>query len=77
MNVEEILNRIYDSEINFKIETFWDGGFDFFLGSKMNGFEAESNFRTIKEGVYWLTSEILKHYPNSDFSKWFKIQEEN
>jgi len=35
----ETLQAMYDSEINFSISTFWDGGFDWKLGDAMNGFK--------------------------------------
>ena len=28
-HLEEIIQRLYDSEINLTITTLWDGGFDF------------------------------------------------
>lgn len=34
---------IYDSEINIRISTFWDGGYDLKLGDYMNGYKAETN----------------------------------
>lgn len=57
-----ILQAIYDEEINFSITTFWDGGFDFKLGDKQNGFKAEETFYTFAEGVHWLRSQVYIHY---------------
>ena len=34
-HLEEILQRLYDSEINLTITMLWDGGFDFALASYM------------------------------------------
>jgi len=39
---EELIHRIYDSEINFKIQCFWDTGFDVYLGDELNGFKDKS-----------------------------------
>jgi hypothetical protein len=33
-----ILQRLYDSEINFEVSCFWDAGFDVRLGDAVNGF---------------------------------------
>ena len=35
LHFEEVLQRLYDSEINITITTLWDGGFDFALASYM------------------------------------------
>jgi hypothetical protein len=37
-----ILQRLYDSEINFEVAGFCDAGFDVRLGDALNGFIAES-----------------------------------
>ena len=62
------LQSLYDSEINFSISTFWDGGFDVKLGSEMSGFSATANFKTFSECIYWLTDEAIKQYPDSKFA---------
>ena len=41
-SLETVLARLYRSEINVSISTFWDGGWDVKLGDDMNGFEAET-----------------------------------
>src|SRR4029450_14038507 len=40
MNLEEVLQRLYDSEINVTITMLWDGVFDFALISFMEWEEA-------------------------------------
>jgi hypothetical protein len=35
------LQKIYDSEINVRINWFWDGGIEVHLGDEMNGYVAE------------------------------------
>jgi hypothetical protein len=35
LHLEEVLQRLYDSEINITITMLWDGGFDFALISYM------------------------------------------
>jgi hypothetical protein len=64
----EILQAFYDSEINFEISAFWDGGFTWKLGDSMNGFDAQGNARTIQQAVPELSAAALKHYPDSAFA---------
>jgi hypothetical protein len=40
VNLEEVLQRLYDSEINVTITTLWDDGYDFALISYMEWEEA-------------------------------------
>ena len=63
------LQDLYDSEINYSIETFWDGGFTVKLGDEMNGFVSSGSFDTFNECVYWLADESIKMFPNSTFAK--------
>ncbi len=65
----DVLQRLYDSEINFSISCFWDGGFDVKLGDQMNGFKAEDNVDTFADAVKWLEKKAKELYPNSDFAK--------
>jgi hypothetical protein len=64
-----IFQRLYDSEINFEVSSFWDGGFDVGLGDAMNGFYEQGQVRTWDQVEQWLRSAALRHYPNSDFAK--------
>jgi len=68
----ESLQALYDSEISYSISTFWDGGFDVKLGNEMSGSIAESNFSTLRECIYFLVDEAIKHYPDSKFAKNYK-----
>ena len=73
MKVGEILQHIYDSEINIEISWFWDGGINWKIGDESNGFKA-SNFRDIYDidtATKDLCDKIIKIYPNSEFTKWY------
>ncbi len=63
--MSDIPQRLYDSEINFSISCFWDGGFDVKLGDDINGFVAEGHAKTFDEAVAWFDREARKHYPGS------------
>ena len=64
----EELQQIYNSEINFSISCFWDGGFTVQLGDKQNGFKAGAVKETIEQAVEWLVNEVMERYPGSLYS---------
>ena len=70
--VMEILQDLYDSEINFRLSCFWDGGFDVEIGDPINGFRAQGSGDTIAEAVEWLKRKVFDLYPNSDFSRKYR-----
>jgi len=65
----EELQKIYDSEINFTIETFWDGGITIKIGDEQNGFEYENTYSTFEEAIKNLISKVMKLYPDSEYFK--------
>ncbi len=64
-----VLQQMQDSEINFKLECFWDAGFLWMLGDEMNGYIADGAAQTFDETVEALKQAALKHYPESVFAK--------
>jgi hypothetical protein len=82
--VGEVLQRIYDSEINVRIQSFWDGGFETAVGDEMNGWEdapsivqaackaLDYNERKIEVVVAALAFEVVQHYPDSTFAQWYR-----
>jgi hypothetical protein len=68
----DILQALYDSEINCKLEWLWDGGIDWTLyGAGEEVFTG--NARTVKDAVRELAQAVLAHYPDSDFAKKYPI----
>lgn len=65
----ERLQALYDSEINFKISTFWDAGFDWELGDEMNGIKASGCSPSLQECINELSRAVRLHFPNSDYAK--------
>jgi hypothetical protein len=61
----QVLQDLYDSEINARIEWFYDADWSVSLGDQMNGFVATSQVRTAVEAVHWLRVEAIKRYPES------------
>jgi hypothetical protein len=64
-----IMQRLYDSEINAWITSFWDDGFYVRLGDEMNGFRAEVQCMTWNEVEQWLDKQACIHYPDSVFAR--------
>lgn len=66
-----ILQDLYDSEINFTIAAFWNGGFqiNLGLGDEVNGFDAEGEADNIVDAVEWLRVEAIEKYPESVLQK--------
>jgi len=68
MTLSEVLDALYDSEINFSISCFWDNNIDVKLGDQMNGFQAEGNLETANDAARWLDEQARKHYPTSKYA---------
>jgi len=63
------LQELYDSEINFIICTFWDGGLKVKLGDDYNGFKAEGLFESMIKAVQYLKQQAIDFFPDSEFAK--------
>jgi hypothetical protein len=63
-----ILQRLYNSEINFEVSAFYDAGFDVRLGDHLNGFVAEDKVAWA-EAEAWLRDQALAHFPDSKFAQ--------
>lgn len=66
-----VMSTLYRSEINCGMESFWDAGFDAWIGDDMNGRKAERTFdrREFGDIAGWLHSEALRLYPESAYAK--------
>lgn len=60
------LQRLYDSEINFTLSTFWDGGIDWQLG---DGRYEQGTEDTISAAVDRLITAACRCFPNSIYAK--------
>lgn len=80
-DLTEVLLGLYESEINFSISCFWDGGINVRLGDEMNGFKSEATFypeqypERVKLGLSashmadWLHARAIEHFPNSRYAQ--------
>lgn len=64
-----IMQRLYNSEINCTIATFWDGGFSWSLGDCMNGIKAEGTSDSFDDAERNLALAAVAYYPESAFAK--------
>jgi hypothetical protein len=74
MQPHEILQALYESEINCRIESFWDGGWVGLLGDEVNGFRiAKVRGSTLSECVSHLASQACAVYPASAFAERYRL----
>ncbi len=64
----DIIQQLYESEINCSVSSFWDSGFAWKLGDESNGFVAEGNCDSFSAVEEALASAARRHYPESDFA---------
>ena len=69
MNITNIFNDIYSSELNFQISTFWDSGYFINLGDEQNGFVRKAYADNFEGAVTELIRLVISEYPDSDFAK--------
>jgi hypothetical protein len=67
LNLQRVIAGLYRSEINCGLKSFWDDGFQVWLG---HGFQpvAEINTRCLEEAAAWLDRAAREHYPESDYA---------
>jgi len=71
--VGEVLERLYDSEIEVEISSIWNDGFEFKLGhfgkeKKSNG---GSKLPTFLAAVNAIAFQACVNYPDSVFAIWY------
>jgi hypothetical protein len=62
------LQKIYDSEINVRISSFWDCGIEVRLGDEMNGFQAAETVKSVADILPWVQEAIAHFYPESIYA---------
>jgi len=65
MNLTEVMQFLYEHAINCRISSFWDGGFDVYLGDENNGYKEQCNFDSedLDKAAEWLYNVAVHHYP--------------
>jgi hypothetical protein len=73
MQSQDILQALYDSEINCRIVSFWDDGWIGWLGDEMNGFPfAKVRGKTLAECITNLAGQACAVYPASTFAERYR-----
>lgn len=68
----EILQHLYDAELNASVGWFWDEGVEWKLGDdRGNGIKAEGHAPTVEEALKALANAAIHFYPHSDFANWW------
>jgi hypothetical protein len=70
--IEAELQKIYDSEINVRIQidNFWDGGWRVAVGDDLNGLHwYDGDVKDVNGILPALQSLIKEHYPESVYAK--------
>jgi hypothetical protein len=63
--LDDVLARLYESEINFSLSAFWDCGVTVKVGDRVNGFSAETDVRPPREAAEFLDRAAREQYPES------------
>lgn len=70
MQPQDILQALYESEINCRVESFWDGGWTGWLGDETNGFPfAKVRGKNFAECVENLGHQARAVHPFSAFAE--------
>jgi len=71
VQLKSVLKDIYDSEINFRIDTFWHG-MTARLGDETHGIKVETSVFEWHEAEAWLKEKALEHFPDSRFALMYR-----
>ena len=73
--LQATMAALYASEINCGVQSFWDGGWEAWLGDAMNGRKAEDfGLVTFDEIADWLRETAIQQYPASAFASKYASQ---
>lgn len=76
--IGEILQQLYDSEIDFHMGWLWDGGIDFSLennphplGEHKQELVQRTGNTNIENLMGDVVEQVITQFPNSKFTKWW------
>lgn len=67
-SVHEIPQALHDSDINFKIECFYDGVWTATLGDEMNGWDDHTRRPNYVDALLDLKDMAIETFPNRNFA---------
>jgi hypothetical protein len=70
--IGEILQRLYSSEINLRIEWVWDGGVQWRLGDEFNGWTARGTSDSVAQAARDVGAAAAQARPESEFAAWWR-----
>jgi hypothetical protein len=65
----DVLKRIYESEINFSIRTFWDAGVEVAILDGYGDIVWRGVYETYDLAIAKLVEKVLEIYPGSEFAQ--------
>jgi hypothetical protein len=68
LRLRDVLEGLYESEINCTIYSMWDAGWYVALGNPQLGYDAETNVETLEEAARWLDAKARELYPESVYA---------
>ena len=74
VSVQEILQKIFDSEIHLSVGWMWDGGVDYKIGDLAGFIKTDVNStgnRNIRDAIIEIAVIVAKEHPRSEFTKWW------
>lgn len=75
-NLAEVLQHLYDSEIDVHIGWLWDGGVDYSLENSPNSLQVtqesikSTGERNVVKAAQIIVDDVVKNLPKSGFTKW-------
>lgn len=72
--VGEILQRLYDSEINCRLEWLWQNGFDWELLDGDRNTKRWGTADTMEAAALAMATAAAADFPDSQFSAWWRAQ---
>ncbi len=58
-----VIQDLYEHEINCSVLTFFDAGYKVQIGDPWNGYKATAELPTWAEAEAWLLKTAMEHYP--------------
>lgn len=77
--IGDVIQQLYDSEINLAIGTIWDSGFDYSLDTTLSPLKCEypnvnyTGKRDIVKAFEQIVTDAVAKFPRSTFANWAQL----
>lgn len=70
-SLTDVMRALYDSEFDCGMQSFWDGGFEVWLGGGQNPVDIKESFSAgqYDDAAAWLDAEVRSRYPGSLYAR--------